>query len=190
MPKNVASSSEVHFDNQYKVEDKKEDDRHTGDEGEASSSIYAADNINVESVDFENNGLIWLPPEPEDEDDEKEVMFTDEADEDEGEWGSLRTSSSFGSGEYRNRDCTSEEQQNLMKNVVYGHFRALIAQLLQVENLPMNEEGSDESWLDIISSLSWEAASLLKPDTSRGGGMDPGGYVKIKCLASGRRCQR
>ncbi|KAA8541583.1 hypothetical protein F0562_022735 [Nyssa sinensis] len=76
-----------------------------------------------------------------------------------------------------------------MKTVVDGHFRALVAQLLQVDNLLMGEEDDKESWLEIITFLSWEAATLLKPDMSKGGGMDPGGYVKVKCIASGRRCE-
>nr|GEZ41146.1 1-phosphatidylinositol-3-phosphate 5-kinase FAB1B-like [Tanacetum cinerariifolium] len=75
----------------------------------------------------------------------------------------------------------NEEHKKAMKTVVNGHFRALVSQLLQVENLD-----DTDNWLEIITLLSWEAASLLKPDTSKGGGMDPGGYVKIKCLASGR----
>ena len=29
-----------------------------------------------------------------------------------------------------------------------------------------------------------------KPDTSENGGMDPGGYVKVKCVASGHRSER
>ncbi|TQE08716.1 hypothetical protein C1H46_005700 [Malus baccata] len=103
------------------------------------------------------------------------------------EWGHLRASSSFGSGEYRNRDRSGEEHKKAMKNVVDGHFRALVAQLLQVENLPIGQEGGTEGWLEIITSLSWEAATLLKPDMSKGGGMDPGGYVKVKCIASGSR---
>ncbi|KAL3038088.1 hypothetical protein AAZX31_01G109600 [Glycine max] len=77
-----------------------------------------------------------------------------------------------------------------MKTVVEGHFRALVAQLLQVENPTTCDEDGKESWLDIITALSWEAATLLKPDTSRGGGMDPGGYVKVKCIASGHRNER
>ncbi|CAM8896523.1 unnamed protein product [Rhodiola kirilowii] len=167
----------------------KKDEQNTGDECEESSSMYAAEDINVEPVDFENNGLLWLPPDPEDEEDEKEaILFDDDDDGDAaGEWGYLRTSSSFGSGEFRNRDKSSEEHKKVMKNVVDGHFRALISQLLQVENLPISEEDDAESWLEIITSLSWEAATLLKPDTSGGGGMDPGGYVKVKCVAAGCR---
>ncbi|PPS04159.1 hypothetical protein GOBAR_AA16503 [Gossypium barbadense] len=59
--------------------------------------------------------------------------------------------------------------------------------LLQVENLPLGDEFSKDSWLEIITALSWEAASLLKPYTSKGGEMDPAGYVKVKCIASGLR---
>ncbi|KAI3524910.1 hypothetical protein L1887_03579 [Cichorium endivia] len=157
------------------------------DECEASSSsLYAAQDV-PEPVDFENNGVLWLPPEPEDEEDEREALIFDDDDDDgdaAGEWGN---SSNLGSGECRNREKSNEEHKKAMKNVVDGHFRALVSQLLQVENLFASEEDENNSWLEIITSLSWEAASLLKPDTSKGGGMDPGGYVKIKCLASGRR---
>ena len=76
-----------------------------------------------------------------------------------------------------------------MKNVVDGHCRALVAQLLQVENLPI-EDNDKDCWLEIITSLSWEATTLLKPDMSKGGGMDPGGYVKVKCIACGQRSER
>ncbi|XAR49833.1 1-phosphatidylinositol-3-phosphate 5-kinase [Bertholletia excelsa] len=171
--------------------EKREDDHDIGDECEAPSSLYAAANIDAEPVDFENNGLLWLPPEPEDEEDEREALLFDDDDEGDpsGEWGYLRTSSSFGSGEHRNRDRANEEHKKAMKIVLDGHFRALVAQLLQVENLPLGEEDDKESWLEIITSLSWEAATLLKPDMSAGGGMDPGGYVKVKCIASGRRSE-
>jgi len=59
-----------------------------------------------------------------------------------------------------------------------------------VENLATCDEDGKESWLDIITALSWEAAILLKPGTSRGGGMDPGGYVKVECIACGHRNER
>ncbi|KAI4344664.1 hypothetical protein L6164_011863 [Bauhinia variegata] len=161
------------------------------------ASPYDEESTNVEPVDFENNGLLWLPPEPEDEEDDREsVPFDDrepvpfDEDDDEGatgEWAYLRSSKSFGSSDCRSRDKSIEEHKKAMKNVVEGHFRALVAQLLQVENIPVCDEDGKESWLDIITALSWEAATLLKPDTSKGGGMDPGGYVKVKCIACGCR---
>ncbi|KAF2304224.1 hypothetical protein GH714_028660 [Hevea brasiliensis] len=163
---------------------------HDGDECEASS--YDVNGADAEPVDFENNGLLWLPPEPEDEDDEREAVLFDDDEDDEattGEWGFLRPSNSFGSGEYRCKDKSTEEHRKAMKNVLEGHFRALVAQLLQVENLSVGDEDANDSWLEIITSLSSEAATLLKPDTSTGGGMDPGGYVKVKCIASGRRSE-
>ncbi|PIN21252.1 Phosphatidylinositol-4-phosphate 5-kinase [Handroanthus impetiginosus] len=160
------------------------------DEYEAPSSLCPTDDVDTEPMDFENNGVLWLPPEPEDEEDEREAfLFEDDDDGDAvGEWGYLRNSSSFGSGEYRSRDKSNEEHRRAMKNLVDGHFRALVAQLLQVENLS-GEENEKESWLEIITALSWEAATLLKPDMSRGGQMDPGRYVKVKCLASGCRSE-
>ncbi|KAF8365160.1 hypothetical protein HHK36_032831 [Tetracentron sinense] len=109
--------------------------------------ICSVDGTDVEPVDFENNGLLWLPLELEDEEDKREaVLFDDDDDEDaRGEWGYLRSSSSFGSGECCSRDRSSEEHRKAMKNVVDGHFRASVAQLLQVENLPMGEEDEKEN---------------------------------------------
>ncbi|ONK75153.1 uncharacterized protein A4U43_C03F13910 [Asparagus officinalis] len=156
-----------------------------------TSSIYSLEAEDTEPMDFDNNEILWFPPDPEDEEDEREsdVVAEDDDEDPTGEWGYNRTSTSSCSGEYRSRDRTSEEHKKAMKNVVDGHFRALIAQLLQVENVPMGDEGDKGSWLEIITGLSWEAATLLKPDTSTGGGMDPGGYVKIKCIACGHRSQ-
>ncbi|KAH9626215.1 hypothetical protein KSS87_000094 [Heliosperma pusillum] len=169
----------------------KTDIHNADDESEAPSSYGAAEDVNTEPVDFENNGLLWLPPEPENEEDDRESgLFDDDEDGDAtGEWGQLRSSSSFGSSSDRGKDRSGDEQKKVVKNIVDGHFRALVSQLLQVENIPVSDDDVRESWLEIISALSWEAATLLKPDTSRGGGMDPGGYVKVKCLASGRRSE-
>lgn len=178
------------FDTQgtEKIKELREDDS-----GDCETPLYNGEDANSAPVDFENEGLLWIPPEPEDEEDEREAVLCDDDDDDEGatgEWGYLRTANSFGSGECRSRDKSSEEHRKAMKNVVEGHFRALVSQLLQVENLPMGDEDDRESWLEIITSLSWEAATLLKPDTSTSGGMDPGGYVKVKCIASGHRSDR
>lgn len=162
------------------------------DVDECEAPLYDEEATEYEPVDFDKEGLLWIPPEPEDEEDEREaILFDDDDDEGgTGEWGYLRSSNSFGSGEYRNRDKSGEEHRKALKNVVEGHFRALVAQLLQVENLPVGDENDRESWLEIITSLSWEAATLLKPDMSKCGGMDPGEYVKVKCLACGRRSER
>ncbi|WVZ92657.1 hypothetical protein U9M48_038703 [Paspalum notatum var. saurae] len=166
--------------------DKNED--HSVDEccNARSSSMYSMEVPDNEPVDFESNSALWVPPEPEDEEDDHDG----ECDDDEGvdatgEWGYLR-SNSFGSGHCRSRDKSAEEHKKAMKDIVDGHFRALVSQLLQAEKVPLVDRTGKDSWLDIVTSLSWEAASLLKPDTtSKGGQMDPGGYVKVKCLACG-----
>ncbi|GMH17561.1 hypothetical protein Nepgr_019402 [Nepenthes gracilis] len=166
---------------------KDEDDHDICEECDAPSSLCAAEDVDMEPVDFENNGLLWLPPEPENEEDERDVVLLDDDDDGDtiGGWGGLRTSGWFGSDEHRGRDGPFKEHKKAMKNVVDGHFRALVSQLLQVESISVDEKDVKESWLEIITSLSWEAATLLKPDMRRGGGMDPGGYVKVKCIASG-----
>ncbi|KAL2933788.1 1-phosphatidylinositol-3-phosphate 5-kinase FAB1B [Bienertia sinuspersici] len=180
----------VQHDGEHQKERKKEGDNF-GDECETPSSLCNVDDVNSEPVDFENNGLLWLPPEPENEEDERDTCLLDDDDDADvtGERCHLRPSSSFGSSEQHEMEKSGEDQKKAVKNVVDGHFRALVSQLLQVENIPVTDDNVKESWLEIISALSWEAATLLKPDTSRGGGMDPGGYVKVKCIASGSRSE-
>ncbi|KAF8670667.1 hypothetical protein HU200_050479 [Digitaria exilis] len=175
-----------------KLENEQEPDNNL--ECGTTSSIYALESNDTNPVDFEKDELFWLPPEPEDEDDEIGDDLFDDDDDDEsisiadGERCRIQSSSSFGSGEFRIRDRCGEEQKKVMKNVIDGHFRALISQLLEVENISLHE-GDDMGWLEIVTSVSWEAANFLKPDTSQGGGMDPGGYVKVKCLACGHRSE-
>nr|GEX04138.1 aminopeptidase M1-like isoform X2 [Tanacetum cinerariifolium] len=110
--------------------------------------LYKQQNV-PEPTNFENNGVLWLPPKPEDEEDKREALLFNDDDDDvdaAGEWGCLCSSSNLRSG-----DC--------VKNLV-----------------GVEDEDDKDSWLEIITSLSWEAASLLKPDTSKGGG------VRIKSL--------
>ncbi|CAN8242355.1 unnamed protein product [Cochlearia groenlandica] len=155
------------------------------DENEGSSPCE--ESFEPELVDFESDGFLWLPPKPENEEDEREaVLFDDEGDEgDRGHWGHLRPSNSFKNKGFHAKDKSS----GAMKTVVEGHFRDLVAQLLEVESFHVANEGDKEGWLDIITSLSWEAAILLKPNMSRSGGMDPRGYVKVKCVPCGRRSE-
>ncbi|XP_039016949.1 1-phosphatidylinositol-3-phosphate 5-kinase FAB1A-like isoform X2 [Hibiscus syriacus] len=192
--KSLDDSPLTEISNKQSVDEIKKFEEVNGQENavQGEAPAYEVDGTDSKPVDFENNMLLWLPPEPEDEEDEREAAIFYDDDDDEGaagEWGYLRSSNSFGSREYRSRDKFVEEHRQAMKNVVEGHFRALVAQLLQVENVSVDNENGAESWLDIIVSLSWEAATLLKPDTSKGGGMDPGGYVKVKCIASGHRSE-
>ncbi|KAK8547300.1 hypothetical protein V6N13_098013 [Hibiscus sabdariffa] len=55
----------------------------------------------------------------------------------------------------------------------------------QLNILPVGDDDGKKNWLHIIKSLSCEAATILKPDKSNEGGMDPRGYVKVKCIAAG-----
>ncbi|XP_056163414.1 putative 1-phosphatidylinositol-3-phosphate 5-kinase FAB1D isoform X3 [Syzygium oleosum] len=134
----------------------------------------------------------WDPPEAEDpEDDMRGSMAYNDDDDDEcgdgTKWGgssSLSNNRDEGGGSYRFK----EEKQKALDEVINGKFKALITQLLRSFGVAPSMEGG-ASWADIITSLSWEAASLLKPDAVDGKGVGPDGYVKIKCIATGTRSQ-
>ncbi|KAL5553392.1 hypothetical protein UlMin_040793 [Ulmus minor] len=138
-------------------------------------------------LDFENNYYLWFPPPPEDENDEAENGFIafDDEDDDIGDSSSFFSSSGSLSSMFPSKEKQNEGNQEPIRVVVQGHFRALVSQLLQGEGIKIGQENGDEDWLDIVSSLAWQAANFVKPDTSRGGSMDPGDYVKVKCVASG-----
>jgi 1-phosphatidylinositol-3-phosphate 5-kinase len=137
---------------------------------------------------------IWEPPEPDDPEDDVEgsVAFNDDDDDECGDgmkWGkpiSLSHSKDEGSGIYKFK----EEKQRAMETVINGKFKALVSRLLISVGVVGSFEEDAESWVDIITSLSWEAASFLKPDAVVGKAMDPDGYVKVKCIATGARSQR
>ncbi|KAH7840020.1 hypothetical protein Vadar_011497 [Vaccinium darrowii] len=138
-------------------------------------------------LDFENNGLIWFPPPPEDEDEDAENnFFTYDDDDDEiGDSGAEFSSSSTLVSMFPAKEKQNEGHKEPLRAVVQGHFRALVSQLLQGEGIKVGKENSREDWLDIVTALAWQAANFVRPDTSRGGSMDPGDYVKVKCIASG-----
>ncbi|CAI0396239.1 unnamed protein product [Linum tenue] len=129
----------------------------------------------------------WEAPEPNDSLDDVEASFplNDDDDEDEcddgmkwGQPGSLTSEASIGS--YR----LKEEKQKAMEEVINGKFKALVKQLLKTAGVdPMGNE--IDNWVEIVTSLSWEAASALKPDAIEGNAIDPDGYVKVKCIATG-----
>ncbi|KAM7270081.1 hypothetical protein ACFE04_029295 [Oxalis oulophora] len=141
-------------------------------------------------LDFENIGRIWYPPPPEDEYDDVDIDFIsydDDDDDDIGDSG-FSTSSSL-PRIFPMKEKHSECNKEPLKAVIQGHFRALVLQLLQDEGIVGKEDGAD-NWLDILTTIAWQAANFVKPDTSRGGSMDPGNYVKVKCIASGSPNQR
>lgn len=141
--------------------------------------------------DMENQ--IWEPPEPEDPMEVSVVGsgFDDDDNDDEfaydtelGQRGHL--------GDFRGsdrRNCRyNEEKRRAMDEVINGKFKAFVRQLLE-SFIPSSEDG-DETWVDIITFLSWQAASFLKPDVIDGKAMDPDLHVKIKCIATGARSER
>lgn len=138
-------------------------------------------------LDFENNGLIWFPPLPDDENDEAESNFFsyDDDDDDIGDSGAMFSSSSSLVSVFPAKEKQNEGNKEPLRAVVHGHFRALVSQLLQGEGIKVGKENDVEDWLDIVTTLAWQAANFVKPDTSRGGSMDPVDYVKVKCAASG-----
>ncbi|XWS69313.1 hypothetical protein CRYUN_Cryun04dG0168500 [Craigia yunnanensis] len=138
-------------------------------------------------LDFENNGLIWYPPPPEDVNDEAECNFFayDDEDDEIGDSGAMFSSSSSLSSMFPAREKKNEENKEPLRAVIQGHFRALVSQLLQGEGIKVGKDENAGDWLDIVTAITWQAANFVKPDTSRGGSMDPGDYVKVKCIASG-----
>lgn len=142
-------------------------------------------------LDLEKNGLIWFPPPAVDENDDKEDnFFAYEDDEDDvGESTAL-----FSSGDLNSmlleKDKDTDGQKDSLRAVVQGHFRALVSQLLLGEGIQLGKENSEDNWLDVVTAISWQAANFVRPDTSRGGSMDPVDYVKVKCIASGIPSER
>ncbi|XWS23446.1 hypothetical protein CRYUN_Cryun28dG0014500 [Craigia yunnanensis] len=144
-------------------------------------------------INDEMDTQIWEPPEPEDPEDDLEgtVAYYDDDDDDEcgdgTKWGkpsSLSRIKDEGNGSY----MFKEEKQRAMEEVINGKFKAIVSQLLKSVGVASSVNESD-SWVDIVTSLSWEAALFLKPDAIDGKAMGPDGYVKVKCIATGSRGQ-
>ncbi|CAN0873593.1 Putative 1-phosphatidylinositol-3-phosphate 5-kinase FAB1C [Linum grandiflorum] len=137
--------------------------------------------------DFESNGLIWSPPLPVDENDDAESNFFAYDDDDDYFTGDSLTfsASSSLSRTFSAKERHSDGNKEPLKFAIQGHFRALVSQLLQGEGIQASGVDSSEDWLDIVTTLAWQAANFVKPDTRRGGSMDPVDYVKVKCIASG-----
>ncbi|KAF9592335.1 hypothetical protein IFM89_014261 [Coptis chinensis] len=168
------------------------EDRESTDYGSDDMSIFRGQCAKLQqTLNFECNGPIWLPPPPDDKEDEMENRFFeyDDEDEDVGESGIKFTSSNFSTDIFPTREKANKEQKEPLQAVVHGHYRALVSQLLQEEGIYVENEDGGEVWLDIVTSIAWQAANFVKPDTKKGGSMDPGDYVKVKCIVSGTPCE-
>ncbi|CAL5037942.1 unnamed protein product [Urochloa decumbens] len=141
----------------------------------------------VQPVDFESRH-IWYPPPPQDEGDDLENGFFKYDDDDDNDvcdgkvFGDVNHD--YGDGDDDDLLGTKGKHnvahKEFLRNALHGHFRALVSQLLQGHGIdPV------DGWSDIVVSLAWQAAIFVRPDTSKGGSMDPTDYVKVKCVASG-----
>lgn len=137
-------------------------------------------------LDFENNSQIWYPPPALVVEDDVEMLFRDE-DEDgyASDLGMALPSARFSSEGLLVKEKPNHANKERLRSTLREHFTALVAQLLEEEGLQFESEDGGDGWLEIVSSLAWQAANFVKPDTSKGDSMDPGSYVKVKCISSG-----
>ncbi|MCD7450593.1 hypothetical protein HAX54_007389 [Datura stramonium] len=162
-------------------------DPETADDSVENLSVYHNQlEKQQKPFDLRNNDLIWFPPPPVDDDEAENNFFTyDDEDDEIGESGAIFSSSASLTTIFRAKEKKHVDHKEPMKAVVQGHFRALVLQLLQGEGIKSGKESGADYWVDVVTSLAWQAANFVKPDTSEGGSMDPGYYVKVKCVASG-----
>ncbi|XP_020583432.1 putative 1-phosphatidylinositol-3-phosphate 5-kinase FAB1D isoform X2 [Phalaenopsis equestris] len=134
---------------------------------------------------------IWKPPEAANiEDDMDSVANNDDDDDDDyGDGTKWGQSTSLGDFDKIQGSSYKEARQKAMLAAMNGQFKILVSRFLASEGLASVDEGHDLGWLDIVTSLSWEAALCVKPDAKEGIAMDPGSYVKVKCVATGARSQ-
>lgn len=161
---------------------------------ETGSSQEAKDGRSeVNPGDDEIDAQIWEPPEAEDPEDDFEgsVGFNDDDDEECGDgtqWGkpsSLSSVKDDASESYKFK----EEKQKAIEEVINAKFKTVVSQLLKTAGVATEKD--TECWVDVITSLSLEAASFLKPDAIIDGkAMGPDAYVKVKCIATGSRSER
>jgi 1-phosphatidylinositol-3-phosphate 5-kinase len=149
----------------------------------------------------DDSGQLWVPPPP--DSDEEEVAAEDDhggGDEDateEGGWDGEDDEDDDWERERARRRRRlrrnsrtakpSEMHKKVLRSVSDDHFRALVSQLLSTEGLPLGTEGDTEGWLDIIASLASRAAGMIRPSPNTPGPMDPGLYIKVKCIATGTK---
>uniref|UniRef100_R7W218 1-phosphatidylinositol-3-phosphate 5-kinase n=1 Tax=Aegilops tauschii TaxID=37682 RepID=R7W218_AEGTA len=137
---------------------------------------------------FETDPLIWLPPDPANKEDDVDTLANPDDDSDnDTKWGQSSLNLSF--DEEGSNNSREDQLQKAMSEVMNGQFKILVSRFLAAEGFSLSDGATDNIWLDIVASLSWRAALLVKPDANMGNAMDPGLYVKVKCIASGS-CQQ
>ncbi|CAN4099874.1 unnamed protein product [Withania somnifera] len=159
-----------------------------------NGNCQEAKSSNIEGDDDYESGVsssyeldqFWVPPEPECYDDDMEGSVANYDDDECGDgWGkptSLTSLGEEGSGSHKFK----EEKQKALEEAMNGKLKALVSDLLK--SFGVASSGGD-NWVDIVTSLSREAASFVKPDSAEGKAMDPNKYVKIKCIRTGSPSQ-
>ncbi|KAL4281655.1 hypothetical protein GQ457_03G031520 [Hibiscus cannabinus] len=141
-------------------------------------------------INGEIDGQIWEPPEAQvPEDDLENTLAYDDDDDECGDgikWGkpSSLSHTDVGNGLY----SFKEEKQRAIKEVINGKFKAIVSQLLKYMGVACSGNDND-GWVDVVTSLSLEAALFLKHDHIDGNAVGPDGCVKVKCIATGSRSQ-
>ncbi|KAF8753235.1 hypothetical protein HU200_011686 [Digitaria exilis] len=131
---------------------------------------------------------IWLPPAPENKEDDLDTVFNNYDESESNSTGWARSTLDVNLSD-RSKESHEDQLQKVMSEVMNGQFKILVSRFLAAEGFSLSDGGTDKNWLDIVASLSWDAALLVKPDANSGNAMDPGLYVKVKCIASGS-CQQ
>jgi len=229
--KQSGDEKEIHKEDKsnFVHENLKESDTPDGNDDTSGSKNDFADEENELSPTFDVEDELWDPPEPENVEDDQESVKTiacldDSDDEGDNQENSMtvanldddkdacvncdgieltKPSSLINSDiEVSRSHCFEEERQKAMLQVMNGKFKNLVRQLLKKIGID-NCDDKNESWVDIVTQLAWEAASFVKPDAveyqatdpedsdaTEGKAMDPAGYVKVKCIATGSRSER
>lgn len=117
---------------------------------------------------------LWAPPEPQDMEDDVDGSDLGDA----TIWGPL-------SRLCEDRSVRFKHQfHKAMTFTMNGRFKILVTRLLKSQGILISNDPGG-SWVDIVTSLAWEAALLIAPETTGGEIIDPQDSLKVKCIATG-----
>lgn len=140
-----------------------------------------------------SDDAMWIPPEAADDMEHHHAASDTTSDDTTTEEDEEDSEDADGSFSWCQQGGYREERQKAMLRAMNGQLKMLAARFLESAGIPAafhQLQGADTCcWLDIVTSLSWEAALLIRPDATTGNEMDPSSHVKVKCLASGTRRQ-
>ncbi|MCL7034095.1 hypothetical protein MKW94_016970 [Papaver nudicaule] len=162
----------------------------TGDIQQGKEDIQDATDP-FSSFDFEAGPDVWLPPQPQFLEDDIVDILTNQNDEEEYAGGTNWEKPSSPSGMGKEVSCSIRFEEHRLKEmaeVMNGEFKSYVARLLTSAGISSLLEPG-ESWVDIVTSLSWEAALLIKNAAIGVKIPDGEAFVKVKCIATGRRSQ-